>query len=62
MQSILGYRVQELFDPIQTHAAYNVPRSQVDKVKEVLREQGATRFRLVKPQVEGVVIVCFKLK
>lgn len=61
MQQVLRYEVRKLFDPIQTHAAYGVPLEQVDRVKEVLRERGATRFR-VQNTPSGLRIVCFKLK
>lgn len=62
MKTVLGFEVRELFDPIQTHAAYGVPVEDVDLVKERLRELGAVRFRVVRTGITGVKIVCFKLK
>jgi len=63
MHQILDYRVETLFDPVQTHAAYRVPKLNVDALKAELKtKHGATRFRIVKSGIEGVVIVCFKLK
>ena len=62
MRSILEYEVRELFDPVQTHAAYKVPVDAVPEVKSVLKEIGANRFRIVKTGIKGLVIVCFKLK
>lgn len=62
MKTVLGYEVRELFDPIQTHAAYGVPVERVDLVKERLRELGAVRFRVVRTGIIGQKIVCFKLK
>jgi len=48
---------------VQTHAAYRVPKLNVDALKAELKtKHGATRFRIVKSGIEGVVIVCFKLK
>ena len=61
MKSVLGFEVRELFDPIQTHAAYGVPVERVDLVKERLRELGAVRFRKVKNGL-GNINLCFKLK
>ena len=61
MNSILGYQVNKLFDPVQTHAAYGVPVSEKDRVVAALKEKGATRFRIVKTGY-GTLIVCFKMK
>ena len=58
-----GMYVQELFDHVQTHAVYRVPVEAVDEVKALLREKvKATRFRMVKSGIVGVVIVCFKAR
>jgi hypothetical protein len=62
MHSFEGYRVEELFDPIQTHAVYGVPYAQVPTIKAALKEKlGATRFRTVQPMMKGEKIICFKL-
>lgn len=63
MHTFQGYDVRELFDPVQTHAAYKVEDEQIDSLKSSLKEQlGATRFRVVKSGIKGLSIVCFKLK
>jgi hypothetical protein len=63
MHQVLDYEVRELFDPVQTHAAYKVYDYDVNRLKAHLREEHkATRFRVVKSQMKGWVIVCFKLK
>ena len=61
MKSVLGHEVRELFDPVQTHAAYNISPERLDEVKERLKELGAVRFRKVKNGL-GNVNLCFKLK
>lgn len=58
---MLNLDIRELFDPIQTHAAYGVPTEQVTIVKQTLKAKGATRFRVVKSGIVGQVIVCFKM-
>jgi|TARA_B110000240_G_C13113544_1_gene289438 hypothetical protein len=58
MKEIIGFRIRELFDPVQTHAAYGVPAARVDEVKAALKATGAKRFRTVKNN--GMAIVCFK--
>lgn len=60
--SIPGYDIGELFDPIQTHAVYGVCKADVSTIKQILREQEATHFRIVKSGVHGMCIVCFKTK
>jgi hypothetical protein len=63
MQEVLGYDVRELFDPVQTHAAYRVPSDQIDHLQQHLKsEHNATRFRRVKTMISGIEILCFKLK
>ena len=63
MNTVLGFSIQTLFDPVQTHAAYNVPAERVDEVKQALKAAGANRFRLVKNKNKNRnVVVCFKLK
>jgi hypothetical protein len=58
-----GHKIRELFDPVQTHAAYKVPAEHVDSLKASMRTKlKATHFRIVKTQIKGLVIVCFKLK
>lgn len=55
--------IRTLFDPVQTHAVYNVTLDEVDAVKNELKAVKATRFRIVKTQlIENNCIVCFKLK
>lgn len=62
MGTFNGYRVQELFDPVQTHALYGVPTGSVEQVKQELREKlNAKRFRVVTAHNNSKVI-CFKLK
>lgn len=61
MNTVLGYHVQEIFDPVQTHCAYNISQDRLDEVQERLREQGGVRFRKVKNGL-GNVNLCFKLK
>lgn len=57
-----NYIIRELFDPIQTHAVYNVNKDDVIHVKAKLKELSATRFRIVKVSNSNLRIVCFKLK
>lgn len=54
--------IRELFDPVQTHAVYGVYKQDVPEVKRLLKEKGATRFRIVKNRITGMCIVCFKEK
>lgn len=54
--------IRKLFDPVQTHAVYKVYEQNIDEVKSALKEQGATRFRIVKTGIKGIFIVCFKIK
>jgi len=61
IKSIFGFSIQTLFDPVQTHAVYNVPAERVDEVKQFLKTAGAIQFRLVKNKNRNVAI-CFKLK
>ena len=51
--------VRKLFDPIQTHAVYQVPTDRIDEVKSKLKQIGAKRFRVVKAIAAN--IVCFKI-
>ena len=55
--------VQELFDPVQTHAVYgtNDDKEEITSVISKLKSIGATRFRVVKNDY-GKAIVCFKYK
>lgn len=62
MNTVLGYEVRKLFDPVQTHAAYGVPVTMKDQVVSALKEKGATRFRVVKnTYLKDLVIICFKI-
>jgi hypothetical protein len=60
MNTLAGYPVQELFDPVQTHST-SVPIAQVPQAKAELKQAGATRFRVVKNDF-GRGIICFKIK
>jgi hypothetical protein len=51
-------RVDWLFDPVQTHAVYQVHPDELDDVKSVLKENGATYFRIL-TAMNGNKIVCF---
>ena len=63
MKRVLHYEVIELFDPVQTHAAYGVNTADVPTLKSLLKEEySATRFRVVKTSITNVNVVCFKLK
>ena len=58
----MKYDMRELFDPIQSHAVYGIHPSDVDRVKQDLKESlKATRFRVVTTRY-GSKIICFKLK
>lgn len=62
-KSVCGYSdIRSLWDPIQTHAVYSVNKDDMERVKAALKELGATRFRIVKPHVPYLVIICFKHK
>ena len=51
--------VQQLYDPIQTHAVYGVKtKDQLVTIKSDLRSHGANCFRQVK--VMAGFILCFK--
>ena len=63
IQNVSGYRVQELFDPVQTHGVYGVPDYGVNSVVAEAKERyGATCFRIVKVTNSNLRIVCFKRK
>ena len=55
-----GSYVQTLFDPIQTHALYGVPKRDAAEAKEALKAIGAKRFRVVNNSF-GFAIICFKM-
>lgn len=50
--------VKEIYDPIQTHAIYNIPVSMLDDLKAKLKIIGARKFRKVK-STGDLVILCF---
>lgn len=57
-----GSYIQELFDPVQTHAIYGVSKSRMNEAKDMLKKHGAKRFRIVNPRAaKDLVIICFKL-
>ncbi len=62
MINLNQYEKRPLFDPIQTHALYGVRKEDVFEVKAELKKFGATRFRVVKSGIIGLVIVCYKAK
>lgn len=53
--------IQNLFDPIQTHAVYGVYADQVPALKQRLKDLGCNRFRVVSSSGKGLKIVCFKI-
>jgi hypothetical protein len=56
-----GSYVQTLFDPVQTHALYGIPKRDAAEAKEALKAIGAKRFRVVNNSF-GFSIICFKIK
>lgn len=50
--------VKEIYDPIQTHAIYNVPVGMLNDLKAKLKTVGARKFRKVK-SAGDLVILCF---
>lgn len=63
IQSVNGYYVKELFDPVQTHGVYGVPDYSVESVTKQVKEMyGATCLRIVKVTNSNLRIVCFKRK
>ncbi len=57
-----GLDIRSLFDPVQTHAAYQICEERVPAIRASLKSLGATRFRIVKTRIKGLVVVCFKMK
>ena len=53
--------VREVFDTHQTHAVYRVYDHEFDCVKQWLKDEGAYKFRVVKP-MKGIRILCFAMK
>ena len=53
--------IQTIFDPIQTHALYGVHKDDALEAKRLLKEAGASSFRVVKNRF-GFAIICFKVK
>lgn len=47
MKSVLGFQTREVFDSAQTHSVHGVPIEQVVEIKQYLKAQGATHFRVV---------------
>jgi hypothetical protein len=56
-----GTYINKIYDPIQTHALYGLGKDNLDQAKRLLKEDGAKRFRVVKTNTNGLVILCFKL-
>ncbi len=54
------HNIEPIYDPIQTHAVYGVGKDEVVDVKQNLRKQGCTRFRVVTANSKYLRIVCFK--
>ena len=48
-----------LFDWVQSHAVYNVPREAIDEIKQQLKQGGATHFRIVRGR-HGPCIICYR--
>lgn len=55
-----GIYQQSLFDPIQTHGVYGLTEVTLPKVKQQLKEDGATRFRTVKVPKSDFRILCYR--
>ena len=59
--NVLGFSdIRTLFDPVQSHAVYGVPKRHEQAVKAELKRLKATRLRVVRT-VTDLVIVCFKV-
>ena len=54
-----GAYCQTLFDPIQTHAVYGIPKSNKETIKLELKALGAKKFRIVNANSSAFIIVCF---
>ena len=55
-----GSFIQTIFDRVQTHALYGVPKRDADEAKEALKAIGAKRLRVVNNSF-GFAIICFKI-
>lgn len=56
-----GSYIQTIFDYVQTHALYGIRKDDALEAKRLLKEAGASSFRVVNNDF-GLVIVCFKMK
>ena len=57
-----GSYIQQLFDPVQTHAVYGITESDIPNLKHRLTILGAKRFRNVKCVNSDFRILCFSAK
>ena len=55
-----GSSIQKIFDPCQTHAIFGIDKSDKEKAKTMLKEAGASRFRISTNKF-GFAIICFKI-
>ncbi|QLA10753.1 hypothetical protein TH2_187 [Shewanella phage Thanatos-2] len=53
-----GYRVNKIFDPVQTHSVNGIRHEDVDEFKKELKLLGAKKLRVVNGAYCS--IVCFK--
>ena len=56
------YVIQTIYDYVQTHAIYGVSYTDVERVKKVLKQNGCTKFRIVKANAKNLRIICFLKK
>jgi hypothetical protein len=52
-----GIYWQDIYDYVQSHAIYGIPKDKVDDYKNKLKKLGVTKFRVVKNS--GNPILCF---
>jgi len=63
MNLFLNKKIEEIFDPVQTHCVRGVRAESINETKKFLKEHyRATRFRIVKSQIKGIKTICFKMK
>ena len=59
----MNLKIEEIFDPVQTHCVRGISVESIDETKRFLKERyQATRFRTVKSQIKGIKTICFKVK
>ena len=54
------FKIDTLFDPIQTHAIYGISKCDIEPIKNKLKPI-ANRFRKVKANNDSYIL-CFKIK